>query len=87
MATKYIDNNGVHKPMDQMKEFKGNLIFASTSVVSFNRPSRKDDLISLSYFLLFLLNAGHLPLLVASLSKIEEASFQDKIGYMKEFKL
>jgi serine/threonine protein kinase len=58
MATKYIDNNGVHKPMHQMKEFKGNLIFASTSVVSFNRPSRKDDLISLSYFLLFLLNGG-----------------------------
>ena len=87
MATKYLDDDGKHKPKDEMKEFKGNLIFASHSVVCFNRPSRKDDLISLLYFMLFLLNGGQLPLLFQSLELIEQSDFEDKIKFMRDFKI
>ena len=37
-------------------------MFASLSAINFNRPSRKDDLLSLVYILIYLLNNFQLPL-------------------------
>lgn len=38
------------------KKFKGNIVLASHNVMNFGRPSRKDDLVSLFYLLLQLMN-------------------------------
>ena len=63
MAMKYADEDGKHLKNMEMDKFCGNLIFASENVLDFNRPSRRDDLIMLCYFLIYLLNGGELPLL------------------------
>ena len=61
MATSFLDKNGNHLKKDQVDTFKGNILFASLSALEFNQPSRKDDLISLCYLMLYLLNDGDFP--------------------------
>lgn len=63
MAMRYQDDQGNHLQNKEMSKFCGNLIFASLDVLKFNRPSRKDDLIMLCYFLIYLLNGGDMPLI------------------------
>lgn len=63
MVTKYLDDDQIHLPNDVMEHFKGNLIFAGSSVLEFNRPSRKDDLIMVCYLMIYLLNGAEMPLL------------------------
>jgi hypothetical protein len=58
MATRYLDDEGNHLQQDKVSQFHGNFMFASLSSLSFNRPSRRDDLISLCYCLIMLLNGG-----------------------------
>ena len=55
-ATKYQDNLGKHIKEDTIENFRGNLMFASSSSLDFCTTSRRDDLISLCYILIFLLN-------------------------------
>lgn len=63
MAQKYTNDDGEHLEKEEMNKFGGNLIFSSVDVLSFSRPSRKDDLIMLSYFLIYLLNGADMPLM------------------------
>ena len=63
MAQKFIDKDGNHLKNKVMSKFSGNLAFASLNVLLFNRPSRKDDLIMLCYFLIYLLNGAEIPFL------------------------
>ena len=73
-ATKYveheIDAEGnkklAHKPKDVVAVFRGNMLFSSVNQLKFKTTSRRDDLISLCYMLIFLLNGGELPGLSAS---------------------
>ena len=44
--------------MEELKHSKGNVAFASTNVMNGIVPSRRDDLISLSYMLLFMLTGS-----------------------------
>ena len=60
-----------------MSKFCGNLIFASLDVLKFNRPSRKDDLLMLCYFLIYLLNGGEMPLIWDFLGEKENTSKQE----------
>jgi serine/threonine protein kinase len=62
-ATRYIDKKGVHLENSEVNSFKGNLLFASINSLEFNMPSRKDDLLSLCYFIIFLLNGACFPLM------------------------
>ena len=55
-ASKYLDKNGKHIKEDVIDKFRGNIMFASPSAMEFCCTSRKDDLISLCYILLYLLN-------------------------------
>jgi hypothetical protein len=41
--------------------FRGNMIFASINLFNFQMTSRRDDLISLVFMLVFLFNNGNLP--------------------------
>ena len=71
MAQKYTDEDGEHLNDKEMSKFGGNLIFSSYEVLNFRRPSRRDDLIMLSYFLIYLLNGAEMPLLDDFLPKEE----------------
>ena len=55
-ATKYLNKDGKHIKEDFVDSFRGNLIFASTNALEFCTTSRRDDLISVCYILIYLLN-------------------------------
>ena len=64
MATRYIDEQtGDHLEITQQREFKGNILFASLNALNFDLTTRKDDLISLCYLFLTMLNGGDFPLI------------------------
>ena len=74
MCSKFQDDNGKHLPDEEMESFYGNLVFASLNTLKFNKPSRKDDLISLCYLLVALLNGGLLPFF----TKLDEIQNSDE---------
>jgi serine/threonine protein kinase len=53
-SLEYLDHDGKHFSNSSQNKFKGNTIIASSNVMKFGRPSRKDDLISLIYLVLSL---------------------------------
>ena len=64
LVSKYVDEDGKHLPkLSNIDTFKGNLQFSSLNTLNFNLPTRKDDLISLCYLLITMLNAGQMPFL------------------------
>ena len=60
-ATRFIDKK-TRKHIDEQEigTFRGNMIFASMNQLDFQMTSRRDDLISLCYLLIYLLNNGNL---------------------------
>ena len=59
-ATKYMINNE-HIKKTKVDIFRGNIMFASLSQLDFNITSRRDDLISLCYMVVYILNKGTIP--------------------------
>ena len=61
-ATKYVDKTGKKHVSEETKQdgFTGNIVFASVHHLDFGATSRRDDLISLFYMLIFILNDGTL---------------------------
>ena len=62
MSTKYLKEDGTHAPKKKVQIFKGNLVFSSKNMFNMISTSRRDDLISLCYLMLYLVN-GDLPYL------------------------
>lgn len=61
LTHKFVDENGFHNKKTYIKNFSGNFLFASlNSCRGFNK-SRRDDVESLFYLLIFLLNDQYLP--------------------------
>merc|ERR1712048_629096 len=56
LAMKYMNEKGEHIPATKERFFQGNLIFASKHCFNLLAHSRRDDLISLSYLLLYLVD-------------------------------
>lgn len=56
LAKTYIDENGEHLPKKRERYFRGNMIFASKNAYNLYTQSRRDDLISLCYLLIFLID-------------------------------
>lgn len=56
LAKKYVDKHGKHIAHRPVNSFKGNRIFASYNQMCMNTTSRKDDLISLFYILIYLID-------------------------------
>lgn len=56
LARKYLDAEGEHLPNLVQRVFRGNVIFASKNLFNLDTPSRRDDLISLCYLLLYLID-------------------------------
>ena len=55
--TRYLTGNGEHIT-EELKYSKGNIAFASKNVMNGIVPSRRDDLISLTYMLLYMLTGS-----------------------------
>lgn len=55
-SERFMDENGNHKPQAQSNVFRGNLSFATLNQFEFRSTSRKDDIISLCYLMIYLLN-------------------------------
>lgn len=60
-ATKYVDKNGDHMSQQSNDTFRSNMIFATVNQFKFKNTSRRDDLMSLVYLLVFLSNKGSVP--------------------------
>ena len=56
----YKDASGLHFPQEKLDSFEGSTLFASVEQMKQNSPSRRDDLKSLLYILITLLNNGKL---------------------------
>lgn len=62
LTSSYIDKKtGNHVPPKEIGTFKGNMLFASANLLSLNRSSRRDDMISIFFLLVYLLNKGTIP--------------------------
>ena len=62
LSIKYIDEaSGKHVPKEMQGKFVGNLMFASLQTIRGKTPSRRDDVESAMYLLIFLLNNQKLP--------------------------
>lgn len=58
-ATKYKDKNGNHIELGDLQKFEGNICFSSVAQMEFKTTSRKDDLISVCYLLIYLIHKGN----------------------------
>lgn len=57
ISQRYVDEDGKHHPMLQKVPFKGNVIFSSKNAFAQITLSRRDDIISLIYMLIFCINS------------------------------
>ena len=58
----FLTPDGKHQEeSSERQQFKGNMLFSSVRQLSFMRTSRRDDLISLCYLLVYLLNNQKFP--------------------------
>ena len=57
-ATKYVDKDGKHLTKQDCDVFRSNILFASLNQFNFMCTSRRDDMLSLCYFLSYLLKRG-----------------------------
>ena len=56
LSQRFIDNEGNHIKKDYMYKFSGNFLFASLNSCRGYNKSRRDDIESIFYILIFLLN-------------------------------
>ena len=55
------DNRVKHCEPEELENFRGNIIFASPNQLDFMSTSRRDDLISLCYMIIYFLTGGNIP--------------------------
>lgn len=60
-AQKFVNSEREHMKMKSLETFKGNISFSSLNQMNFSTTSRRDDLISLSYLMLVMLNGFKFP--------------------------
>jgi len=65
LSRKFIGADGTHIKNSKVQYFEGNLVFASKNAFNLQTLSRRDDVISLAYLLIYLLE-GKLPFIGGS---------------------
>ena len=61
-ATPYLKEDGTtHVKKSKLDYFRGNMMFSSVNQLKFHTTSRRDDLISVFYILVYLLKQGNMP--------------------------
>lgn len=58
LCTKYVDHNGQHIEQKKEQKFLGNTTFASINSLNLVSLGRRDDLISLCYILLYIIDGN-----------------------------
>lgn len=88
-AKKYLDENKKHKKQEDVKYFRGNFMFASKYQLDFKSTSRRDDLISLCYIMIYLANNQEMPLFdIDGLQSVPDVKHMDFIrDFKKQFSL
>lgn len=61
LAQSYIDEEGKHLEKQYVRKFSGNFLFASLNSCRGNNKSRRDDMESVMYIMIYLLNDNYLP--------------------------
>ena len=61
LSCAFLDDKGNHKTKEFVNKFSGNFMFASLNSCRGNTKSRRDDIQSLLYIMIYLLNGNHLP--------------------------
>lgn len=67
------------------EKFEGNILFASPFQLQFMATSRRDDIYSLAYLLIYMLNGGKLPLYEKFLGN-KAKGFHDYLGAIIDYK-
>ena len=80
-AQRYVDGTGQHIKQEDIDVFRSNMIFATVSQFEFKTTSRKDDLQSLCYMLIYLFKCGD----VTFVDK-DNMSQRETFVYIKEIK-
>ena len=83
LVTNYLDENGNHIADGKEDKFKGSMLFASKYAFNFVCTSRRDDLISLVYNLVFFLDIDRLTFI----NKVQSKSKPNKFKIIKEAKM
>lgn len=55
-ASQYVDKSGKHLPLSETEVFRSNMIFATINQFEFKNTSRRDDMMSLVYLMVFMFN-------------------------------
>ncbi len=58
LCTKYLDSKGNHIKFSKTNDFTGNLALSSKYAMNFDTVSRRDDLISLTYLLIYMIDGN-----------------------------
>jgi len=61
-ASKYLNKDGVHYNKKSMDNFKGNMLFSGLDGLNFIHPSRRSDIHSIGYLIIYMLNNLEMPL-------------------------
>jgi serine/threonine protein kinase len=61
LAQTFVDSEGTHVEKAYMRKFSGNFLFASLNSCRGNNKSRRDDIESCIYIMIYLLNDNYLP--------------------------
>ncbi len=61
LATRYIRPDGKHEPETTLRKFNGNFLFASNNQCDGYTNSRRSDIESTFYLLIYMLNQSKLP--------------------------
>lgn len=83
----YLDEKGEHLPKKRERYFRGNMIFASKNAYNLYTQSRRDDLISLCYLLIFLID-GDLKFLKnendEEAKEVDEGDDEEKVKFKED---
>ena len=72
LAKSYLGSDGKHMPHSRLEFFTGNMMYGSKYLLNFESPSRRDDLISLCYVLLYIIE-GSLPFMEVNLDHLSSS--------------
>ena len=61
LSQTYLNENGQHFEKEYVRKFSGNFLFASLNSCRGNNKSRRDDIESAIYIMIYLLNDNYLP--------------------------
>lgn len=61
LSCRYLENDGTHCQKQYIEKFSGNFLFASLNSCRGNNKSRRDDIQSAMYIMIYLLNKNQLP--------------------------